>query len=100
MWNKRINRLKDMSLATGEKEKLYKKFGKSETDTGNAEAQIAVFSARIKDLTEHLKRNRKDFVTQKSLITMVGKRRGLLDFLKHNDILRYRAIVQELGLRK
>jgi len=70
------------------------------TDTGSPESQIALFSHRINHLTGHLKKNRKDFGTQRALVNLVGKRRSLLDYLKHNDIERYRAIIKKLDLRK
>ena len=89
-----------MYLPTEKKKEIFKKHGGSETNTGSAEGQIALFTTRIAHLTEHLKRNRKDFNTQRALINLVGKRRRLLDYLKKIDILRYRAIVKELGLRK
>ncbi len=89
-----------MPLSTEEKSKIFKTHGGSETNTGSTEGQIALFTTRISELTDHLKNNKKDFATQKSLIGMVGKRRKLLDYLKANDIERYRAIVKELKLRK
>ena len=89
-----------MYLDQKAKEKLFKKHGKNEKDTGSAEGQIALFTARIDHLTEHLKNNRKDYNTERSLVKLVGKRRALLDYLTKKDILRYRAIVKELGLRK
>ncbi|MCB0482046.1 MAG: 30S ribosomal protein S15 [Flavobacteriales bacterium] len=89
-----------MSVTAEVKQEIFAKFGKSKTDTGNSEGQIAMFSARIAHLTDHLKKNKKDYNTQKSLIAMVGKRRALLDYLKHRDIARYRVIIQELGLRR
>ena len=89
-----------MYLTSEIKKKIFKKPGKSEADTGTSEGQIALFSHRISHLTEHLKSNKKDFGTQKSLIALVAKRRGLLDYLKTNDIERYRAIVKKLELRK
>ncbi|MBV7269229.1 30S ribosomal protein S15 [Winogradskyella luteola] len=89
-----------MYLDQKAKEKLFKKHGKNEKDTGSAEGQIALFTARIDHLTEHLKKNRKDYNTERSLVKLVGKRRALLDYLTKKDILRYRAIVKELGLRK
>lgn len=89
-----------MYLTTEKKKEFFKKHGKDEKNTGSAEAQIALFSFRIAHLTEHLKKNRKDFNTQRSLIRLVGKRRSLLDYLKAKDIERYRAIVKELNLRK
>lgn len=89
-----------MYLTKEKKAEFFKEHNKSETDTGTPEGQIAMFTFRIAHLTEHLKQNRKDFNTQRSLIKMVGKRRKLLDFLIKKDIERYRAIVKELGLRK
>ncbi|MBR9844861.1 MAG: 30S ribosomal protein S15 [Algicola sp.] len=89
-----------MYLSKENKEKLFKKHGKNEKDTGSAEGQIALFTERINHLTEHLKSNRKDYNTERSLVKLVGKRRALLDYLTKKDILRYRAIVKELGLRK
>ncbi|MGC9332139.1 MAG: 30S ribosomal protein S15 [Bacteroidales bacterium] len=82
------------------KSEIFTKYGKSNEDTGSPEGQIALFTYRIKHLTEHLKKNKKDFVTQRALMTMVGKRRKLLNYLQHRDIERYRAIIKELGLRK
>jgi len=82
------------------KEGIFKKHGKSEKDTGSAEGQIALFTHRIQHLSDHLKKNRKDFNTERSLVRLVGKRRSLLDYLKAKDIERYRNIVKELGLRK
>ncbi len=89
-----------MYLDSAKKQEIFEKYGKSNTDTGSAEAQIALFSYRISHLTEHLKVNRKDFCTERSLTMLVGKRRRLLDYLKAKDIERYRAIVKALGLRK
>ncbi|PWH86848.1 30S ribosomal protein S15 [Brumimicrobium oceani] len=89
-----------MYLATEKKEEIFKKHGKSEKDTGSAEGQIALFTYRISHLTGHLKNNRKDYATQRALQLLVGKRRSLLDYLKKKDIMRYRAIVKELGLRR
>ncbi|HPW65826.1 MAG TPA: 30S ribosomal protein S15 [Salinivirgaceae bacterium] len=89
-----------MYLTKEKKVEIFSKYGKSEKDTGAAESQIALFSHRISHLTEHLKQNKKDFSTQRALLTLVGKRRQLLDYLKKNDISRYRAIIAELNLRK
>ena len=89
-----------MYLTKEVKEEIFEKHGKSKSDTGTAEGQIALFSHRINHLSEHLKSNRKDYNTERSLVKLVGKRRSLLDYLKAKDILRYRAIVKELGLRK
>lgn len=82
------------------KQDIFKEHGKSEKDTGSPEGQIALFTHRIQHLSEHLKSNRKDFNTERSLVRLVGKRRSLLDYLKSKDIGRYRSIVKKLGLRK
>lgn len=89
-----------MYLTKETKEKIFKEHGKSATDTGSTEGQIALFTYRINHLTKHLKNNRKDFNTQRSLVKLVGKRRSLLDYLVKNDIERYRAIIKKLELRK
>lgn len=89
-----------MYLDKAKKEEIFSKYGKSNSDTGSAESQIALFSYRISHLTEHLKVNRKDYTTARSLTKLVGKRRALLDYLKDRDITRYRAIVKALGLRR
>ncbi|MBO7227442.1 MAG: 30S ribosomal protein S15 [Bacteroidales bacterium] len=89
-----------MYLSVEKKKEIFAKFGKSEADTGSPEAQIALFSYRIQHLTEHMKKQRKDLGTQRSLVRLVGKRRRLLDYLKENDIERYRAIIKELNIRK
>ena len=89
-----------MYLTKEVKQDIFEKYGKGKTDTGTSEGQIALFTHRINHLTEHLKRNRKDYNTERSLVKLVGKRRSLLDYLIKKDILRYRAIVKELGLRK
>ena len=89
-----------MYLSSKKKQEIFKKHGKSATDTGTAEGQIALFTYRIDHLTKHLKSNHKDFNTERSLVKLVGKRRSLLDYLMKKDIMRYRAIVKELGLRK
>ncbi len=89
-----------MYLTTEVKKAIFKKHGKVETNTGNSEGQIALFTFRISHLTEHLKKNKHDVNTQKSLINLVGKRRSLLDYLKATEIGRYRAIIKELDLRK
>ena len=89
-----------MYLTKDKIQDIFKDNGSSEKDTGSIEGQIALFTHRINHLTEHLKQNRKDFNTARSLVKLVGKRRSLLDYLKNKDILSYRAIVKELGLRK
>ena len=89
-----------MILTIEKKKELFKKFGKSETNTGSSEGQVAVFTHRINHLTDHLKTHKKDFVTQRSLLKLVGQRKSLLNYLKNNDIERYRAVIKELELRK
>jgi small subunit ribosomal protein S15 len=89
-----------MYLAPEKKAEIFAKHGGSETNTGSAEGQVALFTYRIAHLTEHLKKNRKDFGTQRALQLLVGKRRSFLDYLKKKDIERYRAIVKELSLRR
>ena len=89
-----------MYLTSEKKQEFFKTYGKNEKDTGTPEGQIALFTFRIAHLTEHLKTNKKDYGTQRSLIALVGKRRKLLNYLMKIDIMRYRNIVKELGLRK
>lgn len=91
-----------MHLSTEEKKEIFKTYGAGEGDTGSPESQIALFSIRIKHLTEHLKNNHKDYTTARALKTLVGQRRSLLDYLIRKDINRYRAIIarKELGIRK
>lgn len=87
-------------LTAEKKQEIFAKFGKSNTDTGSPEAQIALFSHRISHLTEHLKINKHDFATERALKKLVGKRRRLLDYVKSKDIERYREIIKELGIRR
>ena len=89
-----------MYLTTEKKAEIFAKHGKSATDTGSAEGQVALFTFRINHLSGHLKSNHKDYNTEKSLVKLVGKRKRLLDYLKKKDINRYRAIIAELGIRK
>jgi len=89
-----------MYLDSEEKKKLFSDFGGKAENTGSPESQIALFSYRINHLTEHLKANRKDFGTQRSLLKLVGKRRKLLNYLTREDIFRYREIISKLGIRK
>ncbi len=89
-----------MILTSENKKELFKQFGGADTNTGSTEGQIALFTKRITHLTGHLKTNHKDYNTQKSLIALVGKRRSLLDYLKRKDIVRYRELIKELGIRK
>jgi small subunit ribosomal protein S15 len=89
-----------MYLTAEKKQEIFGKFGKSNTDTGSTEGQIALFSYRINHLTEHLKLNKKDYSTERALVMLVGKRRRLLDYLKAKNIEGYRSLIKELGIRK
>ena len=89
-----------MYLTVEKKQELFAAHGKGKEDTGSAEGQISLFTFRINHLTEHLKENKKDHSTRRSLILLVGKRRSLLDYLIKKDIERYRSIIKELNLRK
>lgn len=89
-----------MYLTSEKKQEIFAQYGKDAKNTGSAESQIALFTFRIQHLTEHLKGNQKDFGTERALTKLVGKRRRLLDYLKEQDIERYRAIIKELGIRK
>ncbi len=87
-------------ISKEKKQELVGKFGQGKSDTGTAEVQIAIFSARITDLTEHLKLHSKDHSTRRGLLKLVGKRRRLLNYLMERDIKRYRTLISELGIRK
>ena len=89
-----------MYLTKEKKEEIFAQYGKSTKDTGSAEGQIALFTYRIQHLTELMKQHKKDQVSERALVGLVGKRRKMLDYLKEKDIERYRAIVKQLGLRK
>lgn len=89
-----------MYLTPEVKKEIFAKHGKDEKNTGSAEGQIALFTFRINHLTQHLKKNHKDYNTERSLVTLVGKRKRLLDYLKKKEINRYRAIIAELNIRK
>lgn len=89
-----------MYLDSAKKKEIFEKFGKSASNTGSAESQIALFTFRIAHLTEHLKANHKDYSTERALKMLVGKRRRLLDYLIKTDIERYRTVIKELGIRK
>lgn len=83
-----------------EKTEIIQKYARHEGDTGSPEVQIAVLTKRINDLTEHLRQNKKDHHSRRGLLKMVGQRRGLLDYLKRNDIEGYRNLIERLGIRK
>jgi small subunit ribosomal protein S15 len=87
-------------ISQEKKTEIIKKYQRDEHDTGSPEVQIAVLTERIQELTEHMKRNPKDFHSNRGLLKMVGKRRGLLDYLKKNDLEKYRKLIADLGIRK
>ncbi|MCI5494821.1 MAG: 30S ribosomal protein S15 [Roseburia sp.] len=87
-------------MTTERKAEINKEYGRTPTDTGSPEVQVALLTERINVLTEHLKENKKDHHSRRGLLKMVGKRRGLLDYLKKNDLEGYRALIAKLGIRK
>ena len=87
-------------ISKEKKTQIIQEYARTEGDTGSPEVQIAVLTERIRELTEHLKANHKDHHSRRGLLKMVGKRRGLLDYLKKTDIERYRALIERLGMRK
>ena len=89
-----------MYLTNEKKQEIFAQYGKNAQDTGSAEGQIALFTFRIKHLTEYCKEHKNDKFTNRALVLLVGKRRKMLDYLKKKDIERYRAIIKALGLRK
>jgi small subunit ribosomal protein S15 len=89
-----------MTLTQERKQELIEKFGDSPTDTGKAEVQIALMTARINDLNEHLRTHKKDHHSRRGLLMLVGRRRRLINYLRRSDLERYRALLRELGLRR
>ena len=89
-----------MSITKERKEEIVEKFGGSKDNTGSTEAQIAIFTERINDLTDHLKDHKQDHASRRGLLKLVGKRRKLLNYLKKNDIEKYRELISDLGIRK
>ena len=87
-------------LAKEKKQAIIAEYGRTPNDTGSPEVQVAILTARIQELTEHLKANPKDHHSRRGLLKMVGQRRGLLAYLKKTDIERYRSLIERLGLRK
>lgn len=87
-------------LNKDQKTEIIKQFQKEEKDTGSPEVQIAILTQRIKELTEHLKANKKDHSSRRGLFKMIRRRKGLLNYLMENDIERYREVIEKLGLRK
>tara|TARA_B100000212_G_scaffold22752_1_gene15134 strand:- start:162 stop:419 length:258 start_codon:yes stop_codon:yes gene_type:complete len=82
------------------KQEIIKEYGKSDTDTGSTEVQVALLSNRIDHLTDHLKTHKKDHHTRRGLLMLVGKRKRLLQYLQNQDVQRYRDIIEKLGLRR
>ena len=89
-----------MAIQKEEKEKIVKEIGRSDKDTGSPEVQIAIFTEKIKQLTEHLKTHKKDEHSRRGLLKMVGKRRRLLDYLSKKNKESYESVIKKLGLRK
>ena len=89
-----------MPLSTEQKKSILAEFGLHESDTGSPEAQIALLTTRIRELTEHLKFHKHDHHSRRGLLLMVGRRRGLLKYLKENNVDRYRDLISRLGLRR
>ena len=87
-------------ISKEKKAQIIAEYGRKPGDTGSPEVQVAVLTARIQELTDHLKENPKDHHSRRGMLKMVGQRRGLLDYLKKKDIERYRALIEKLGLRK
>lgn len=87
-------------ISKEKKTAIINEFARTPGDTGSPEVQVAVLTARIQELTEHLKNNKKDHHSRRGMYKLVGQRRGLLDYLKKVDIERYRALIEKLGLRK
>jgi len=87
-------------ISKEKKSAIIAEYGRKEGDTGSPEVQIAILTARITELTEHLKANKKDHHSRRGLLKMVGQRRGLLDYLKKTDLEGYRALIEKLGIRK
>lgn len=89
-----------MSVTQEKKKELIEKFGGDKENSGSVEAQIAILTERINDLTNHLSENKKDHSSRRGLLKMVGKRRRLLNYFRDNDIVKYRELIKELGIRK
>ena len=87
-------------IAKEKKQAIIAEYGRTPNDTGSPEVQVAVLTARIQELTEHLKQNPKDHHSRRGMLKMIGQRRGLLSYLKNIDIERYRSLIERLGLRK
>ena len=89
-----------MTLTVDQKQEIVSRFGKSDNDTGSTEVQIALLTARINQLTEHLREHKKDHHSRRGLLMLVGQRRRSLNYLQKKDLDRYRELIRELGLRR
>lgn len=87
-------------ISKEKKAEIIKTYGRTPEDTGSPEVQIAILTARIQELTEHLKVNKKDHHSRRGLLKMVGQRRNMLEYLKSKDLEAYRSLIEKLGLRK
>ena len=88
-----------LSISKERTAELVKEFGKGEGDSGSAEVQVAILSERIRNLTDHIKTHKKDNNTRRGLMMLIGKRRGMLKYIKNRDIEEYRALIKKLGIR-
>ena len=89
-----------MSITKDKKIEIIKNFGNNDTDSGSPNVQVAILTERIKNLTDHLKNHAKDFSTRRGLLTLVGKRRRILDYLKKNSSENYKQVIESLGIRR
>lgn len=95
----KVSMASKLSITKERTAELVKEFGENEHDTGNPDVQVAILSERIRNLTEHLKTHKKDNHSRRGLMMLIGKRRGLLSYIKERDIERYRALIKKLGIR-
>lgn len=89
-----------MTLATEQKQQIIEKYRRHDQDTGSPEVQVAILTTQINELTEHLRTHKRDHHSRRGLLKMVGRRRGLLEYLRELDVERYRVLIQQLGLRR
>ena len=99
-YNRKIEKGEKEMLSKAEKAQIVKDYARFEGDTGSVEVQVALLTATINKLTVHMQSNKKDFHSNRGLLMMVGKRKSLMDYLKREDVNRYRDLVSKLGLRK
>lgn len=89
-----------MALSNEKKQEIIKKYARNAKDTGSTEVQVAILTEEINNLTEHLKEHKHDYHSKRGLLKKVGKRKNLLNYLKNNDVNKYRETIEKLGLRK